>query len=338
MQTPCAKPSRPKRRNASCGAGRLRAYRARFLPKTARSPAAATAIIRGPMLFLFARVFDPLSLLRSVTRVFKPGGTVVVQTMHAGSFAANMTRGRWPWLVEMRLHYFSRRTLTKTPGQSGSGVLRIFADAGSDRACHLEPPAGALCGVDSARALRVSSARSDFACSSFPSTPGLDSRLCGQGSGSTKGGPGDTQPQKGEIAQGGRQEVHLRDAFPAKNEVDRLFDDSHTQCFRPDKQFREKREVIVFERQRSKHFGSVDAKSGGLVFDSKPEHDPQDDVQRAAQDQLPGRSAVRTSALDKSRSDQDVGIAILHGAEEAGDFLRLVIEVCIHRDDVTAGR
>jgi len=101
--------------------------------------------------------------------------------------------------------------------------------------------------------------------------------------------------------------VHLRDALPPKNKVDRLFDDPHAECVRPDKQFREKRKVIVFERQRSKHPGSVDAKSGSLVFDRSPNTIRMMTFKVPLKARLPGWSAVRTSTLDEPRADQDVG-------------------------------
>src|SRR5204862_5466368 len=60
------------------------------------------------------------------------------------------------------------------------------------------------------------------------------------------------------------------------------------------------------------------------------------DIQGAAQSHLPGRRAVRAATLYEPRADQDVRIAVLQGAEEAGDLFRLVIEVCIHGDDAIA--
>ncbi len=91
-------------------------------------------------------VFNPLSLLRSAARVLKPGGIVVVHTMDAGSLAARLMRGRWPWLMEMHLHYFTRRTLAKALEQSGFGVVEIFAEARSISAGYLATRVGALCG------------------------------------------------------------------------------------------------------------------------------------------------------------------------------------------------
>ena len=151
-------------------------------------------------------------------------------------------------------------------------------------------------------------------------------------------GLGDSQPQQREIAQGRRQEMHLRDALPAENEVDRLFHDLHAEYVRSDEQLGQKREVIVLERQRAKRLGPVHAKSGSLVFSSKPEHDPHQGIEGAAQGQLPKWRAVHAPALDEPRADQDVRVAISRGAEQARNLLRLVIEVRVHRDDVVAPR
>jgi len=91
-------------------------------------------------------VFNPLLLLRSAARVLKPGGIVVVHTMDAGSLAARLMRSRWPWLMEMHLHYFTRRTLARALEQSGFAILEIFAEARLISAGYLASRVGALCG------------------------------------------------------------------------------------------------------------------------------------------------------------------------------------------------
>lgn len=54
---------------------------------------------------------DPMSELKEVARVVKPGGWVAVHTMDIDSLAARVMRERWPWLMKMHLIYFSQRTM-----------------------------------------------------------------------------------------------------------------------------------------------------------------------------------------------------------------------------------
>jgi len=56
-------------------------------------------------------VTDPLGTLQQAYRLLKPDGLVVVHTIDIDSLFARLVGARWPWLMEMHIYYFSRRTL-----------------------------------------------------------------------------------------------------------------------------------------------------------------------------------------------------------------------------------
>jgi SAM-dependent methyltransferase len=66
---------------------------------------------------------DPRTALRQVHRLLKPGGLLVVHTIDIESAFARLMGARWPWLMEMHLYYFSRRTLRAMLGRTGFEVL-----------------------------------------------------------------------------------------------------------------------------------------------------------------------------------------------------------------------
>jgi 2-polyprenyl-3-methyl-5-hydroxy-6-metoxy-1,4-benzoquinol methylase len=54
---------------------------------------------------------DPYRALECVHRLLRPGGLAVVHTIDIESLFARLMGARWPWLMEMHIYYFSRRTL-----------------------------------------------------------------------------------------------------------------------------------------------------------------------------------------------------------------------------------
>jgi 2-polyprenyl-3-methyl-5-hydroxy-6-metoxy-1,4-benzoquinol methylase len=70
-------------------------------------------------------VADPLGELRQAQRLLKPGGLLVVHTMDIDSLFAQVMGRRWPWLMEMHIYYFSRRTLKAMLEQAGFAVVQI---------------------------------------------------------------------------------------------------------------------------------------------------------------------------------------------------------------------
>ncbi len=73
-------------------------------------------------------VSDPLGELQKAYALTKPGGTIVVHTMDISSPIAKLMRGRWPWLMAMHVHYFSRRTLSLMIEKAGFRPICVRAD------------------------------------------------------------------------------------------------------------------------------------------------------------------------------------------------------------------
>jgi 2-polyprenyl-3-methyl-5-hydroxy-6-metoxy-1,4-benzoquinol methylase len=69
-------------------------------------------------------VTDPLEELCQAWRVLRPGGLLVVHTMDIDSWFARVMGSRWPWLMEMHIYYFSRRTLGVMLEKAGFHVLQ----------------------------------------------------------------------------------------------------------------------------------------------------------------------------------------------------------------------
>lgn len=73
-------------------------------------------------------VTDPLQQLRHVRRILKPGGLAVVHTMDLDSTVAKLMGGRWPWLMEMHIYYFTPRTLGRMAEEAGLTVVKAQAE------------------------------------------------------------------------------------------------------------------------------------------------------------------------------------------------------------------
>jgi len=68
-------------------------------------------------------VTDPLGTLEQAYRLLKPGGLVVVHTIDIDSLFARLMGARWPWLMQMHIYYFSRRTLRAMLEKCGFEVI-----------------------------------------------------------------------------------------------------------------------------------------------------------------------------------------------------------------------
>jgi 2-polyprenyl-3-methyl-5-hydroxy-6-metoxy-1,4-benzoquinol methylase len=68
-------------------------------------------------------VTDPRGTLQQAHRLLKPDGLLVVHTIDIDSIFARLMGAHWPWLMEMHLYYFSRRTLRAMLEACGFQVL-----------------------------------------------------------------------------------------------------------------------------------------------------------------------------------------------------------------------
>lgn len=74
---------------------------------------------------VFEHLVDPMASLEKLKRLLKPGGILCLTTVNIEGFGARLLRGRWPWLMRMHLHYFSRFGLKAMMGKTGFEVLRL---------------------------------------------------------------------------------------------------------------------------------------------------------------------------------------------------------------------
>lgn len=68
-------------------------------------------------------VTDPAGELGRAYRLLKPGGVIAVHTMDVESLFARLMGERWPWLMDMHVHYFSRRTLAQMLQKQGFEIV-----------------------------------------------------------------------------------------------------------------------------------------------------------------------------------------------------------------------
>jgi 2-polyprenyl-3-methyl-5-hydroxy-6-metoxy-1,4-benzoquinol methylase len=68
---------------------------------------------------------QPSAEVSQAYRLLKPGGMLVAHTMDLDSLFARLMGWRWPWLMEMHLYYFTRRTLAMLMEKAGFEVLSV---------------------------------------------------------------------------------------------------------------------------------------------------------------------------------------------------------------------
>ncbi len=72
-------------------------------------------------------VDDPAAEMDKAYHLLKPGGWLAVHTMDVGSLTARLMGPRWPWYMDMHLHYFSRPTMKQMLTQAGFEVAWMGA-------------------------------------------------------------------------------------------------------------------------------------------------------------------------------------------------------------------
>ena len=70
-------------------------------------------------------VEGPSAEVQEAFQLLKPGGLLVIHTMDLNSPFARLMGQRWPWLMEMHIYYFTRRTLSALVQKAGLEALLI---------------------------------------------------------------------------------------------------------------------------------------------------------------------------------------------------------------------
>ncbi len=66
---------------------------------------------------------NPTAELEKAYRLLKPEGTIAIHTMDIESLTAKLLGRRWPWLMDMHIHYFTRQTLAHFLEKAGFEVI-----------------------------------------------------------------------------------------------------------------------------------------------------------------------------------------------------------------------
>lgn len=66
---------------------------------------------------------DPAAEIARACELLNPGGWLVLHTMDIDAPIARLMGGNWPWLMDMHLYYFSRRTLGQMVERTGMRVV-----------------------------------------------------------------------------------------------------------------------------------------------------------------------------------------------------------------------
>jgi 2-polyprenyl-3-methyl-5-hydroxy-6-metoxy-1,4-benzoquinol methylase len=73
-------------------------------------------------------LIDPSAEVAKARRLLNPGGLLAIHTMDINSSMARLMGRRWPWLMDMHVEYFSRRTLKRLLTQNDLEVIWTGAE------------------------------------------------------------------------------------------------------------------------------------------------------------------------------------------------------------------
>lgn len=66
---------------------------------------------------------DPSAEMARAYALLKPGGWLALHTMDIESRMARLMGSRWPWLMDMHIHYFSQRTMAQMLQKNGFEIV-----------------------------------------------------------------------------------------------------------------------------------------------------------------------------------------------------------------------
>lgn len=89
-------------------------------------------------------VLDPRAELSRAHALLRPGGWLAVHTMDSASPTARLMGSRWPWLMEMHVHFFSRPLLADLLQQVGFDVVEMHTAGRTLRLGYLAGRLGGL--------------------------------------------------------------------------------------------------------------------------------------------------------------------------------------------------
>jgi 2-polyprenyl-3-methyl-5-hydroxy-6-metoxy-1,4-benzoquinol methylase len=92
-------------------------------------------------------VAEPLAEVQKAHRLLNPAGWLVVHTMDIDSPIARLMGSRWPWLMDMHLHYFSRQSMAYMLEKAGFEVVWSGAQGRYLRLGYLASRVGGLNGA-----------------------------------------------------------------------------------------------------------------------------------------------------------------------------------------------
>jgi hypothetical protein len=68
---------------------------------------------------------NPRAELEKSIAKLKPGGLIAVHTMNVESLTARLMGSRWPWLMEMHVQFFGKRSLSRLMTDVGFNILEV---------------------------------------------------------------------------------------------------------------------------------------------------------------------------------------------------------------------